>query len=111
MICAFIPDLQALSNNPGSAVRLYGAPKRQLHPYLIARQEVCVGGTMCQEIEVHEAYSRASDDDTVLIWSMMGLDPAVTHFFILRLIEPRDRNDHTMSLQRIEYMAESTRKT
>lgn len=90
---------------------LYGAPKRELRPYLIARQEVCVGGTLCQDIEVQEAYSRASDDDPVLFWSMTGLDPTATHFFILRLIEPRGRNDRVMSLQRIEYVAESIRKT
>ncbi|KAF8342904.1 uncharacterized protein EI90DRAFT_3030627 [Cantharellus anzutake] len=94
-----------------SAVYLYGAPKRHLDKPLIAQQEVCVGGTQCGKIEAERAYSNAEQGETVLIWSMEGLDPRITHFFILRLIEARGIDDRTMSLHRIEYEAEPVQKT
>jgi len=90
---------------PAQAVYIWGAPKEWLYPFSFAQQEICIGGTLCQQIDIRRAYFDIPDDKPALIWSMKYLDPSQTHSFILRSMESEGGNDGitTISLHKIVY--------
>lgn len=86
-------------------VRLYGAPPSQTVGHEMAAQELCIGYRPCIQLDVQDAYRRASNDhDPVLFWAgdLPDVLPWHSVSLTLRMVERTHRKGQTPKLMTLE---------
>lgn len=86
-------------------VHIYGVKRALMGGHEWARQELCIGGQSCFQLDVPQAYLNASNDhDPVLLWSGSIANPFPQVSLSLRMTEPthqRGQQKKWMSLDSI----------